>query len=372
MMIPVNEPLVGEKELEYICRALKTGWISSEGEFIREFEKGFAHYTGRRYAVAVNNGTNALILAVKAMDFPPESEVIIPTFTIISCAIACIYNELIPVFVDSEKDTWNMDTAALEEKINPRTKAIMAVHIYGHPVDMENVERIARKYRLDVIEDFAEAIGSEYRGKRCGGFGKISCVSFYANKTITTGEGGMCLTDDEELAERLGRLRNLAFVPENRFVHHELGFNFRMTNVQAAIGLAQLERIEEHVVKKIHVGKRYSELLGELEKNGMIRLPVEREWARNTYWMYGLVLNENLRMDAREAMNRMLAKGVQTRSFFYPMNLQPAFEKYPWYKKEYLPVSEQLYKYGFYLPSGLTLTEEHMIRIADCLKEIIL
>lgn len=371
MMIPVNEPLIGEKELEYVCKAVRSGWISSEGEFIREFEKGFARYAGRRYAVAVNNGTNALILAVKALDFPPKSEVIIPTFTIISCALACIYNELVPVFVDSEKGTWNMDPDSIEEKINTRTKAIMAVHIYGHPVDMDNVDKIAREYGLDVIEDFAEAIGSEYRGKRCGGFGEISCVSFYANKTITTGEGGMCLTDNEELAERLRRLRNLAFVPENRFVHHELGFNFRMTNIQAAIGLAQLERIEEHVAQKIRVGKRYSELLGELEKDGVVRLPVEKEWARNTYWMYGLVLNENLGMDAREAMERMLDKGVQTRPFFYPMHLQPAFEKYPWFKKESLPVSEKLYQYGFYLPSGLTLTQQQITKVCESVKEVI-
>ncbi len=368
-MIPVNEPYIGEKEIEYVNEAIKTGWISSEGKFIKAFEERFADYIGRKYGVAVNNGTNALILALKAAGLPEGSEVIIPSFTIISCALACIYNNLIPVFIDSEEETWNMDVFKIEEKITERTKAIMPVHIYGHPVNMDEVLKIARRHNLFIVEDFAEAIGSEYKRKRCGSFGDISCVSFYANKAITTGEGGMCLTDDSRIAERLKRLRNLAFVPEKRFIHYELGFNFRLTNIQAAIGLAQVERIEEHVKRKIEIGKRYIMLLKELEEKGLIRLPVEKEWARNTYWMYGIVLNSSSGFNAESAMKILSEKGIQTRPFFYPMHLQPAFEVYPWSKRESLPVSEYLYKYGFYLPSGLTLKEEEINEVTSALRE---
>lgn len=370
-MIPVNEPYIGEKELEYVNEAIKTGWISSEGRFIRDFEEKFSDYVGRKYAVAVNNGTNALILALKALGLPPGSEVIIPSFTIISCALACIYNNLIPVFIDSEEETWNMDVTTIEMKITGKTKAIMPVHIYGHPVDMDEVFKIAKRRNLLVIEDFAEAIGSEYRGKRCGSFGEISCVSFYANKVITTGEGGMCLTDNDELAEKMRRLKNLAFIPGKRFVHHELGFNFRMTNIQAAIGLAQTERIEEHVEKKIWIGKTYSELLKPLENKGVIRLPAEKEWAKNIYWMYGIVLDESIGLTAETAIKRLAEKGIQARPFFFPLHLQPAFRKFPWHKEQNLPVSRRLYEYGLYLPSGLTLTEEDLARVSRSLMEVI-
>lgn len=369
-MIPVNEPYISEKELEYVTEAIKTGWISSEGKFIKAFEDGFASYVQRKHGIAVNNGTNALILALRTLSLPKGSEVILPSFTIISCALACIYNNLIPVFVDSEEDTWNMDVSKIEEKITEKTKAIMPVHIYGHPVDMDGILRIVEKYNLYVIEDFAEAIGSEYKRKKCGGFGDISCVSFYANKVITTGEGGMCLTDDDELAEKLKKLRNIAFIPEQRFVHYELGFNFRITNVQCAIGLAQLERIDRHVEKKIEIGKKYSDLFKDLDEKGLIRLPVEKEWAKNTYWMYGIVLLPETKFDAKEVMKKLAEKGIQTRPFFYPLHLQPAFKRFQWFKKENLPVSERLYKYGFYLPSGLTLTKEQIETVAKTLKEV--
>ncbi len=367
-VISVNEPLVLEKEAKYVNEAVKSGWISSTGKFVRSFERQFAAYVGRSEGISVSNGTSALILAIRALNLPEGSEVILPSFTIISCALACIYNNLIPVFVDSEKETWNIDVSKIEEKITHQTKAIMPVHIYGHPVDMDVILAIAKKHNLFVVEDFAEAIGSEYKGTKCGGFGDISCVSFYANKVITTGEGGMCLTDDEELAERLRRLRNLAFSPNERFVHYELGFNFRLTNIQAAIGLAQLERIEEHVKKKIWIGKTYNALLAPLQKKGILQLPAEKEWALNTYWMYGVVLNRDAGPDAKTVMNHLAENGVQTRPFFYPLHKQPAFEKFKWYREETLPVSENLYKYGFYLPTGLTLNQKSIERVAAVLK----
>jgi perosamine synthetase len=370
-MIPVNQPLVLEKETEYVNEAVNSGWISSTGRFIQDFEKQFADYVGRSEGISVNNGTNALILAMRALNLPEGSEVILPSFTIISCALACIYNNLIPVFVDSEEETWNIDISKIEERITHKTKAIMSVHIYGHPADMDKILSIAQKHNIFVIEDFAEAIGSEYKGKKCGTFGDISCVSFYANKVITTGEGGMCLTNDEGLAERLRRLRNLAFVPEERFVHYELGFNFRFTNVQAAVGLAQLERIEEHVKKKIWIGKTYNALLAPLQEKGLLRLPVEAEWARNTYWMYGVVLNKNACLNAKTVMAKLSDLGIQTRPFFYPLHKQPAFEKFNWFKKQTLPVSEDLYKCGFYLPTGLTLNKENIERVAEALEAIL-
>jgi perosamine synthetase len=363
-MIPVSEPLILSTEIKYVEEALRTGWISSEGRFIKDFEKAFSSYVGRKFGIAVNNGTNALILAVRALDLPVGSEVIMPTFTIISCAIACIYNNLVPVFVDSEKDTWNMDVSAVEEKITPKTRAIMAVHIYGHPTKMDSLIDIVKKYNLSLIEDFAEAIGSECNGSRCGTFGEVSCASFYSNKAITTGEGGMCLTNSVEFFGKLQRLKNLAFLPGERFVHRELGFNFRMTNIQAAIGLAQVERIEDHVNKKMLIGERYGELLRPLEEKGLIQLPVQKAWAKNTYWMYGVVLNEKHGIDAKTFMGRLAERDIQTRPFFYPMHQQPAFERFEWFKRQSLPVSESLCKYGFYLPSGLTLTENNIERVA--------
>ncbi|HLP48191.1 MAG TPA: DegT/DnrJ/EryC1/StrS family aminotransferase [Candidatus Kapabacteria bacterium] len=370
-MIPVNEPLIGEKEHIYVKECLDTGWISSGGRFIGEFENGFAQYCGRSFGIAVNNGSNALIAAFRALELPAGSEVIIPSFTIISCALACVYNGLVPVFTDAEPETWNMDPDRIEEKITKHTKALMVVHIYGHPVDMDRIRQITEKYDLRVIEDFAEAIGAEFKSKRCGCFGDISCASFYANKTITTGEGGMCLTDSPVISEKIKSIRNLCFQPQQRFLHEELGYNFRMTNIQAAIGLAQLERIDEHIKKKIAIARTYSRFLKELERNEILRLPVEKPWAKNIFWMYGVVLNKKRGIKALEIQKRLEEKGIQTRSFFFPMHLQPVFQTMTWFTKERLEVSENLFDYGFYLPSGLTLTEEDMAMVAAALKEIL-
>ncbi len=370
-MIPVNEPLIGHEELRLVSECLKTGWISSEGRFIPAFEQGFATAIGRRCGVAVNNGTNALILALRALELPTGSEVILPTFTIISCALACIYNGLVPVFVDAEPDTWNMAADQVEYKISPRTGVIMPVHIYGHPVDMNRIEAIADRHGLKVIEDFAEAIGSEYKRKKCGSFGQISCTSFYANKLISTGEGGMCLTDDEMLAEKMRRLRNLAFIPEQRFVHQELGFNFRMTNIQAAIGLGQMETFAARLQNKIAMAARYRALLAGLVRRGLITLPAELPGTLNSYWMFGVLLTEKSGREAVAVMKMMAQKGVQTRPFFYPLHRQPAFRTFPWFREVSLPVSDELYRRGFYIPSGLTLHEEQMEQVAAALEEVL-
>jgi len=370
-MIPVNEPRIGRKESEYVEECLSTGWVSSGGKFLKAFEEGFASYCGREFGIAMCNGTSALIAAFRALDFPPGSEVIVPSFSIMSCALACIYNDLVPRFIDADPMTWNANLKMLESAIGPQTRAILVVHIYGHPEEMDVVLGLADDHRLVVVEDFAEAIGSEFRGRRCGSFGAISCTSFYANKTITTGEGGMCLTDDPQLAERLRSVRNLCFQPKARFVHERLGFNFRMTNLQAAIGLAQLERIDEHVQTKREIARSYRELLEPLQARGLIRLPVERPEAFSTFWMYGVVLEQEAGQVAAQVMDALRLKGVDSRPFFSPLHLQPAFRSLSWYEATQMETAEKLAEYGLYLPSGLTLSKADIVSVCEKLTEVL-
>ena len=264
-MIPVSEPLLDERALAYVKEAVRTGWISSEGRFIAEFERRWAEYCGVRHGVAVCNGTAALELAMAALALPTGSEVILPSFTIISCVAAVLRTGCRPVLVDCEPDTWCLDVAEVRRKITSKTRAIMPVHIYGHMADMNPLMELAREFELAIIEDAAEAHGAEYHGRRAGGIGALGCFSFYANKIVTTGEGGMVVTDDAKLAERARSLRNLAFRRDQRFLHTELGYNFRMTNLQAAIGLAQVERIDDHVTRKRRMAELYGERLRRLK-----------------------------------------------------------------------------------------------------------
>jgi perosamine synthetase len=367
-MIPVNEPFLGESESKYVMECLQTGWISSEGHFIHEFEERWAEYCGMSHGVAVSNGTVALEIAVACLGLQPGDEVILPSFTIISCAQAITMNGLKPVLVDSDPHTWCMDISQVEAKITARTRAIMPVHIYGHPVDMDPLLELARKYNLIVIEDAAEVHGAEYKGHKCGGMSEISCFSFYANKIITTGEGGMVLTKSPEQAERLRSLRNLCFRKERRFYHTELGHNYRLTNLQAAIGLAQLERIEESVAKKRRMGAAYTERLRDLP---MLQLPVERPWAKNVYWMYGLVLDESTGMDAVEFARRLAEKDVMTRPFFLGMHEQPVFHEMGLFLNEHYPVAEHIARQGLYLPSGMTLTEAQIDQVCEAVVSVL-
>ena len=259
--IPVNEPLLDGNEKKYLCECIDTGWISSEGPFVKEFEKKMSERVGREYGVAISNGTAALEVAVQALRIQAGDEVIMPTFTIVSCAMAVTKVGAIPVFVDSDLSTWNMRTKDIEDKITDKTKAIMIVHLYGLPVDVDPIMEIARKYNLKVIEDAAEMHGQTYKGRPCGSFGDISTFSFYPNKLVTTGEGGMIVTDNEELAERCRLVRNLCFRRDTRYVHDEISDNYRFTNLQAAVGLAQLERLDEFVKRKRVIGKYYTERL---------------------------------------------------------------------------------------------------------------
>lgn len=374
--VPVNEPLLNGNEKKYLNECIDTGWISSEGPFIKQFEEMFAAKVGRKYGIAVANGSVALDAAVVALGIGPGDEVIMPTFTIISCAAAIVRAGARPVLADSDPVTWNMDFEKLKIKIeneiekkgNKKIKAIMVVHIYGLPVDMDPVIEIANKYGLKIIEDAAEMHGQTYKGRPCGSFGDISTFSFYPNKHITTGEGGMIVTDDPELAEKCRSLRNLCFQPKKRFVHEELGWNFRMTNLQAALGVAQLERLDEFVSRKRRMGRRYTELLLDVEG---LQLPVEKtEYADNIYWVYGLVLKDDVPFDAEEAMQRLVQLGVGTRPFFWPMHEQPVFHKMGLYKGETYPVAERIARRGFYIPSGMALTDEQMERVAEGVKEM--
>jgi len=366
-MIPVNEPLLNGNEKKYLIECIDTGWISSEGPFVKEFEEKFSAKVGRKYGIAVCNGSAALDVAVAALGLKEGDEVIMPTFTIISCANAIIRAGAIPVLIDSDPYTWNMDVNQIESRITSKTRAIMVVHIYGLPVDMDPVFRIAKKHGLKIIEDAAEAHGQTYKGKPCGSFGDISAFSFYPNKHVTTGEGGMVVTDDEDLAERCRSLRNLCFQANRRFVHEEMGWNFRMTNLQAAVGLAQLERLDEFVIKKRNMGKYYTQKLKDMES---IQLPLEKtSYADNIYWVYGIVLNDQLNFDADKMMKHLAAKNIGTRPFFYPMHEQPVFHKMGLFVNESYPVAEIISRKGFYVPSGLTLTEAQMDEVVKVIKE---
>lgn len=376
-MIPVNEPSLGGRELEYVTECIRTGWISSSGRFIEEFEAKWAAYCGMKHGIAVSNGTTALQVAVRCFDLQARDEVVMPTFTIISCALAIVDNGGIPVLVDSDPRTWCMDVSHVEAKITERTRAIMPVHIYGHPVDMDPLLALAEKYGLFIIEDAAEVHGAEYLSgrnganptwRRCGGMGHISAFSFYANKLITTGEGGMVLTNDEAYAEKARSLRNLCFRPERRFYHTELGYNFRLTNLQAALGLAQLERFEEIVAKKRWMGQAYTE---RLKDNPGLQLPFEESWAKQVYWMYGVVLDESTNMDAVDFANRLQALGVQTRPFFLGMHEQPVFLERGLFRGEPYPVAERIARQGLYLPSGLALTEAQLEQVCDTVRKVL-
>lgn len=365
-MIPVNEPLLDGNEKKYLIECIDSGWISSEGPFVKAFEDGLARRLQRQHAVAVANGSVALDAAIVALGLKPGDEVIMPTFTIISCAAAVVRAGAVPVLVDSDPTTWNMDIRQVEARITARTRAVMAVHIYGLPTDMNPLLDICRKHGLAVIEDAAEMHGQTYHGKPCGSFGDLSTLSFYPNKHITTGEGGMILCDSAQLAERCRSLRNLCFKPEQRFVHDELGWNFRMSNLQAAVGVAQLERLDTFVQRKRHMGRRYTELLGDVDE---IELPVSRtEYAENIYWVYGVVLKDRVDFDAREAMRRLSALGIGCRPFFWPMHEQPVFKKMGLFAGERHPVAERLARRGFYVPSGLALTEDQTVKVANTLR----
>ena len=367
--IPVNEPLLQGNEKKYLLECIKTGWISSDGPFVKKFEKKFAKQVKRKYGIAVTNGTSAIDVAVASLNLGKGDQIILPTFTIISSILQIVRSGAKPVLIDCDPVTWNMDVNQIEEKINSSTKAIMVVHIYGLPVDMDPILKLCKKYKLKLIEDAAEMIGQTYKKKNCGSFGDISTVSFYPNKHITTGEGGMVLTNNIKLANKSRELRNLCFKPKKRFVHDRLGWNFRMSNIQAALGVAQLEQLEKFVKKKRWIGKIYNESLSKLNN---VFLPTDKtNYAKNIYWVYGIVLKKHSKLKAREVIKKMSKLGIGCRPFFCPMHKQPIFKKMGLFKNEKYPVAENLYRNGFYVPSGLSLNKNQILTVSKALFKII-
>ena len=376
-MIPVSEPLLTPQDLEAVQASMKAGWVSSAGPVVERFEQEWSRYCGRTYGIGVNSGTAALQAAIGALRLEKGDEVILPTFTIISCPAAVIYSDATPVLVDADPRTWTMDVGQVADRINSRTKAIMAVHIYGHPVDLDPLQALAERHGLALLEDAAEAHGAEYlaaRGtpsptwRRCGGFGALSCFSFYGNKLITTGEGGMIVTDDRTLAERVRSLRNLCFQPGRRFLHEELGFSFRLTSLQAALGVSQLGRMDQIVARKRWIAAEYTRRLQDIPG---LQLPIEESWARSVYWMYGIVLAENMGLDAARFSNRMTELGVETRPFFLGMHEQPALLGRGLFSGERYPVAERLARQGLYLPSGLSLTESQIDVVSESVRRVL-
>jgi len=361
-VIPVFEPSLGDEEIEAVVAAIRRGEISgSFGIEIESFEREFADYVGVRHGVAVTSGTTALHLAVAALDLEPGSEILVSASTNIASALAAYHNGHLPVPVDSESITWNLDLDLIGSLVTPRTRAVVPVHLFGHPVDMDALAEIASRHGLVVIEDCAESHGATVRGRMTGAHGAMGCFSFYANKIITTGEGGMITTDDDHLADRLRLLRNLAF-GNPRFLHQEAGFNFRMTGYQAAMGRVQLRRIESTIEAKRRIAHAYT---AELEGVGGIRTPVELDWARNVYWMYGIEVTDSFPLTRDELRAWLAEGGIDSRTFFCPLSLQPFLQRQPGFKPVPCPVAERLWTSGLYLPSSATLSDDEIQTVVE-------
>ncbi|PWT93228.1 MAG: DegT/DnrJ/EryC1/StrS family aminotransferase [Blastocatellia bacterium] len=361
-MIEVFEPTIGEDEIQAVTEALRRGEISgSFGESIPHFEQEFADYVGCDYGVAVSSGSTALHIAVTAAQLQPGDEVLVSASTNIATALAVLHNGAVPVPIDSEKTTWNLNLDLIEGLLTEKTRAIIPVHLYGHPVDMDRLMEIAARHDLIVIEDCAESHGATCRDRMTGSFGHMGCFSFYANKVITTGEGGMVTTNDKNLAERLRLLRNLAFT-KPRFRHEIAGYNFRMTGMQAAMGLVQTRKIEHIIAQKRRVAHTYNELLHDAQG---LQLPAEAEWARNIYWMYGVVVQPEFGITRDELMQWLTKSGIDTRTFFCPMNQQPCLQSLKGFRDVPCPVADGLWENGLYLPSTYTLSKETLERIAE-------
>ncbi len=391
-MIPVNEPLMAANALKYVSECIETGWISSAGKFIQRFERDFANFMGTEHAVTTTSGTTALHLALASLNIGPGDEVITSNLTMIAVPYAILYTGASPMLIDVERDTFNIDPSKIEEFIvnncrfdkqtqslinkgtQGRIKAILPIHLYGHPCDMDAIMALAEEFNLLVIEDAAEAHGARYfspghgdSGRMAGSIGDVGCFSFYANKIITTGEGGMIVTDSDIIADRARRLKDLAHAPEQRFLHTDLAFNYRMTNLQAAVGVAQLEEIDRFLQIKENMALAYNERLRDVEG---LTLPVEKEWAKNVYWMYSILIEDEFGLSRDLFMDRLRERGVDTRTFFIPVHRQPVLSLSPSGQEQSFPVSDELSRKGLYLPSGLALTEVQIQTVCEAIKEI--
>jgi perosamine synthetase len=366
--IPVNIPLITEEDVEYVSKAMRETWVSGEGKYVAEFENSFAQLCNREFGIAVANGTVALDLVIEALELNPGDEVILPSFTIVSCKNQILRRGAIPIFVDALPDTWNMDVTQVEALITPKTRAIMAVHIYGLPVDMDPLLEIASRHGLPVIEDAAESHGLMYKEKIAGSMGLVSTFSFYANKNITTGEGGMIVTDDSAFAEKIRQLKNLSFIPERRFLHNDLGWNGRLSSIQCALGSSQTKRLNEIVDKRVRLGEIYQNAFADIPN---ILLPKNSTpYSRNNYWVFGIVLQKSFGLTAKEIMDILDIQGVGTRPFFFPLHKQPLLEKFN-HRKFSLPVSENLGEFGFYIPNGLGMVDSQVETVIGRVREVL-
>ena len=367
--LPVSHPFLDIKETDYVNDALKSKAISGFfGEYTPRFEKSFASYCGTKYGVAVSSGTTALHIALVAIGIKQGDEVLVSTLTNMATFFAVLYQGAKPIPIDIESETLNMDPSILESKITSRTKAIMVVHLFGHPVDMDPVIGVAKKYRLAVVEDCAEAHGALYKDKKTGSLGDVGCFSFYANKIITTGEGGMVTTDDNALTEKMRSLKGLSFGHEFKFMHKDIGYNYKLTNLQAAIGCAQLEKIEMIIGNKRRIAAYYEQKLKDVQE---IQLPVEKPYARNVFWMYHIVLKGKKADERQLIMKKLKEKGIETREGFIPYNLQNTFIERGLTNKEECPVANSVAYNSIYLPSGPVLREEEMDYVVDNLRNVI-
>ena len=361
-MIPVAEPFLDDRELAYVSQCIRSGWISSLGEFVVRFEEGFSAFCDCRYGVAVSNGTAALHLALVALGVGPGDEVIVPTLTFVATANAVRYTGATPVFVDAHPRTWTLDPEQVAAKVTSRTRAVIPVHLYGHPADMDPILDLARKHGFEVIEDAAEAHGARYKGQPVGSLGRVGCFSFYGNKVITTGEGGMLTTNDEELAERLRSLRDHGMAKDRRYWHPEVGYNYRLTNLQAAVGVAQLEKIRTILRRKQAISRRYEELLKDIPGIG---LPPKATWAEGICWLYSILVEPEYGLDRDALMVALRERGIDTRPFFWPLHELP-----PYRSDVRLPVAEALARKGLSLPSAASLSDEQIVRVATAIREI--
>lgn len=365
-MIPVNSPLITKESKALVAQALSEGWISSAGPYVEQFEHDFAAYSGVKHAISVNTGTAALHIALLAAGIGEGDEVIVPAFTMASSWMAIMYTGAKPVFVDVDPEIYTLDPRQIESAITNKTKAIMPVHIYGHPADMDPILAIAHKHQLIVVEDAAEAHGATYKNKLTGTIGDINAFSFYANKIITTGEGGMIATNNDSLAGLARRLKDLAHSPTKRFIHDELGYNYRMTSMQAALGIGQLKHIDKFISSKQHMAKLYSEGLSDIPG---LTLPEAKDWATHVYWMYAILIDKDkFGMGKDELRAKLFSKGVDTRDFFYPPSAQPILQGQT--LKGQFPVTEHIAACGLYLPSGLALTDTQINQVCQIIRSL--
>ncbi len=361
-MIPVFEPWLSENVRRYVLDCVESGWISSLGEYVPRFERAFSRFCGTAHGVATANGTTALHLALATLGIGPGDEVLVPDLTFVATANAVRYTGATPVLVDVDPATWGMDPDQARRKLTPRAKAILPVHLYGHPVDMDPLLDLARRYGLWVVEDAAEAHGARYKGRRVGGLGHLGCFSFYGNKIVTTGEGGMVVTDDPALAEQLAFLRDHAMDGKRRYYHPTVGFNYRMTNIQAAIGCAQLETIDEILDRRRRIAEAYTQGLQGIPGLG---LQPRADWAEPVCWMASVLIEEGFGRDRGEVIAGLRERGVDSRPFFIPLHELP-----PYRAEARYPVAEALGRQGLNLPSGTRLTPEAIQTVCRALREL--